>query len=87
MGAIRALLSGITLAGIVTFAYEQQIYNTSSYLRTALSGLSRDLDALRIRSTVDEIPQEPVQVEQLPVSEQIKVQVGGLDGWGWLGGR
>lgn len=74
MGVIRGLISGFALAGIVTFAYEQQIYNTSSYLRTALNSLSKDLDALRIKSQVDEIPQEPVGLEKLPVSEQIKVQ-------------
>jgi len=80
MGVIRGLLSGFALAGVVTFAYEQQIYNTSSYLRTALNSLSKDLDTLRIRRDPEEIPQEPVALERLPVSEQIKVQVGGACG-------
>lgn len=75
MGVIRGLISGFTIAGLITFAYEQQLYSTSSYLRNALTNLSKDLDALRIRSIPNEIPDRPLERARLPLGEQIKVQV------------
>ena len=75
MGVIRGLLTGLTLAGIITVAYEQRLYSTSSYLRNALANLTKDLDSLRIQSRYDEVPLQPVRVDQLPLSEQVKVQV------------
>lgn len=75
MGAIRGLVGGLALAGLVTFAYEQKLYSTSSYLRNALNSLSKDMEALRIRHDVDESPSKPVVAEQLPFRDQIKYQV------------
>ena len=72
---IRGLLTGFTLAGIITVAYEQRLYSTSSYLRAALTSLSKELDALRIQSSPDVIPSQPMRLEQLPLGEQVKVQV------------
>ncbi|CAD6574717.1 MAG: hypothetical protein CYPHOPRED_005481 [Cyphobasidiales sp. Tagirdzhanova-0007] len=74
MGMIRGLLTGFTLAGIITVAYEQRLYSTSSYLRAALTSLSKELDALRIQSSPDVIPSQPMRLEQLPLGEQVKVQ-------------
>jgi hypothetical protein len=75
MGAIRGLLGGLALAGIVTFAYEQKLYSTSTYLRTALDSLSKDMEKLRIRHDIDESPKTPLRVEKLPFNEQVKYQV------------
>lgn len=75
MGAIRGLVGGLALAGLVTFAYEQKLYSTSSYLRDALNSLSKDMEALRIRHDVDESPSRPVVVEKLPFRDQVKYQV------------
>ena len=75
MGVTRGLLTGFTLAGIVTFAYEQNLYSSSAYLRNALVSLSKDLDSLRIQSRVDEMPKEPVQLEKLRLGDQMKMQV------------
>ena len=75
MGVIRGLLTGFTVAGAVTFAYQQNIYSSSNYLRNALTSLSQELDSLRIRSRVQEIPKEPVSLEKLPLGEQVKQQV------------
>lgn len=75
MGAIRGLLGGLTLAGIVTFAYEQKLYSTSNYVRNALDSLSKDMEALRIRHDVEENPSSPLVVEKLPVAEQFKYVV------------
>ena len=76
MGVTRGLLTGFTLAGIVTFAYEQNLYSSSAYLRNALVSLSKDLDSLRIQSRVDEVPKEPVSLEKLRLGDQMKMQVG-----------
>lgn len=75
MGAIRGLIGGLALAGFITFAYEQKLYSTSSYLRNALNSLSKDMEALRIRHDIDESPSRPVVVEKLPFREQVKYQV------------
>ncbi|KAK9893346.1 hypothetical protein P389DRAFT_213231 [Cystobasidium minutum MCA 4210] len=74
MGMIRGLVSGLALSGLVTFAYEQKLYSTSSYLRNALDSLSKDMESLRIRHDVDESPSKPVVVERLPFREQVKYQ-------------
>lgn len=76
MGAIRGLIGGLALAGLVTFAYEQKLYSTSAYLRNALDSLEKDMESLRIRHDVDESPSRPVVVEKLPFGEQVKYQVG-----------
>ena len=75
MGIVRGLATGIALAGLVTFAYEQKLYSTSSYLRNALDSLSKDMENLRIRHDVDESPSRPVVVEKLPFRDQVKYQV------------
>lgn len=75
MGVIRGLVTGFTLAGAVTFAYQQNIYSSSNYLRNALTSLSKELDSLRIQSRVDDIPREPVSLENLSLGEQVKQQV------------
>lgn len=76
MGVIRGLLTGFTLAGAATFAYQQNIYSSSNYLRNALTSLSKELDSLRIESRADVVLTEPVTLEQLPLGEQVKQQVG-----------
>ena len=78
MGITRGLLTGFTLAGIVTFAYEQNLYSSSAYLRNALVSLSKDLDSLRIQSRVDEVPKEPVSLEKPRLGDQMKMQVCGV---------
>lgn len=75
MGVIRGLVSGLALAGLVTFAYEQKLYSTSSYLRNALDSLSKEMESLRIRHDIDESPSKPVIVEKLPFRDQVKYQV------------
>lgn len=76
MGVIRGLLTGFTLSGLVTLAYQQQIYSTSSTLRNALSSLSRDLDSLRVYTGPDHtLPTAPVTLAELPLGEQVKAQV------------
>ena len=75
MGAIRGLLGGLTLAGIVTFAYEQKIYSTSSYLRDGLHSLSNDMRALQRRQDSTDWPAGPVKVERLPLADQVRYQV------------
>jgi hypothetical protein len=75
MGVVRGLLTGFTLAGAVTFAYQQNIYSSSNYLRNALTSLSQELDSLRITSVVEETPKEPLSLEKLPLGGQVKQQV------------
>jgi hypothetical protein len=75
MGAIRGLVGGLALAGLVTFAYEQKLYSTSTDLRNALDTLSKDMESLRIRHDIDESPSKPLVVERLPFREQVKYQV------------